>query len=223
MEMEPRPQQNHFKNEVEVTCYTATAAHPTPSACYPHGYAGKNARARTSRNQRPGGPAPADQILDKYYLSPQPEAPKPSTNQDARSKGNRRSIGPAIPDRIYSEAPEKNASPFLHLPLAKASTAFTVKPAGSPRRAASIDECQRTTVRPHRRANYFPPASANFTRSSKFSPANPSTANATFSSHRKGAATPPLRLYFDQQTGLLIFFRLIRYTETSARPQSAPS
>ena len=51
------------------------------------------------------------------------------------------------------------------------------------------------------------------TRNSPSSPAKKSTATTPISSIGRNEGQPPLRLYFDQQSGLLL--RLVRYAETA--------
>jgi hypothetical protein len=153
----------------------------------------------------------ADQILDKY-LAAVGGADALHKIKTRIQKGTVDAVGQQYPIEIYSEAPEKRLS-ISHPSFGESVTAFNGQ-AGwltTPRGVHPMNASERQSARIDAQI-YFPAQIRELYQEFKVHPGETIDGRATFRVTAKGASTPPLRLFFDQQTGLLL--RLIRYTET---------
>jgi photosynthetic reaction center cytochrome c subunit len=214
IEMELAINKAHFDNEVEVTCFTchrgsahpvgipivAVAGAPIPP---PHVHEG-DAEARANL------PIP-DQIFDKY-LAAVGGADALKKIKSREQKGTMDAMGGQYPIEVYSEAPDKRIS-ISHLQSGASVTAFNGevgwmsipggvhRMTGPEREGAQIDA-----------EFYFPSRVRELYKDFKVRPGEPVDGHQTLLVSATAPGHPPLRLYFDQETGLLL--RMIRYGET---------
>jgi photosynthetic reaction center cytochrome c subunit len=202
----------HFKNEIEVTCYTCHRGSPhpvgvpilTPNAGKPPEHEHHEISAQENLPS-------ADQILDKY-LAALGGADALHKIKTRIQKGTVDAMGQQYPIEIYSEAPEKRLS-ISHPSFGESITAFDGH-AGwltTPRGVHPMNAGERQSARIDAQI-YFPVRLRELYQELKVLPGETIDGHATFLVTAKGVSTPPLRLYFDQQTCFLL--RLIRYTET---------
>jgi hypothetical protein len=212
IEMEFALNKNHFKNEVEVTCYTCHRGSPHPVGVpILTVNAGKMPEREHHEISAQEGLPSADQILDKY-LAAAGGAEALHKIKTRVQKGTVEAAGQQYPIEIYSEAPEKRLS-ISHPSFGESVTAFNGQ-AGwltTPRGVHPMNASEQQSARIDAQI-YFPVRLRELYQEFKVLTGETIDGHATFLVTAKGAATPPLRLYFDQQTGLLL--RLIRYTET---------
>ena len=212
IEMELAINKSHFKNEIEVTCYTCHRGSPhpvgvpilTPNAANAPGHEHHEINAQASL------PA-AEQILDKY-LAVAGGAEAFHKIKTRVQKGTVDTGGEQYPIEIYSEGPEKRLS-ISHASFGESVTAFNGQ-AGwlrTPRGVHPMSPSERQSARIDAQL-YFPVRLRELYQEFKVFPGETIDSRATLLVTASGASTPPLRLFFDQQSGLLL--RLIRYTET---------
>ena len=215
-----------FEGELEVTCFTCHRGSPHPvaipvlgaDAVKPAPHVHEEEGEDHEHSRLPG----ADQILDKYLVAV--GGANALTKIKTRIlKGTIDALGSQNPIEIYAEAPDKRIS-ISHPHSGPSVTAFNgevgwlTTPAGihqmsaAEREAARIDAQLYFAARLrslYKEFRVFPGEEVAGTQTvvvtaqpeirSPYIPARPT-------------ARPPLRLYFDQENGLLL--RLIRYAET---------
>jgi hypothetical protein len=200
------------KNEVEVTCYTCHRGSPHPVGVpILTVNAGKMPEREHHEISAQESLPSADQILDKY-LAAAGGAEALHKIKTRVQKGTVEAAGQQYAIEIYSEAPEKRLS-ISHPSFGESVTAFNGQ-AGwltTPRGVHPMNASEQQSARIDAQI-YFPVRLRELYQEFKVLTGETIDGHATFLVTAKGAATPPLRLYFDQQTGLLL--RLIRYTET---------
>jgi photosynthetic reaction center cytochrome c subunit len=212
IEMELAINKAHFKNEIEVTCYTCHrgSPHPVGVPILTVNTGKMPEREHFEMSAQESLPS-ADQILDKYLAA--------AGGIDALhkiktrvQKGTVDAMGQQYPIEIYSEAPEKRLS-ISHPSFGESVTAFNGQ-AGwltTPRGVHPMNASDRQSARIDAQI-YFPARLRELYQEFEVLPGETIDGHATFLVTAKGASTLPLRLFFDQQSGLLL--RLIRYTET---------
>ncbi|HWY06514.1 MAG TPA: c-type cytochrome [Candidatus Acidoferrales bacterium] len=212
IEMELALNKAHFKNEIEVTCYTCHRGSPhpvgVPILTVNPGKTSEHEHHEISAQENLPS---ADQILDKY-LAAVGGADALHKIKTRVQKGTIDAFDEQYPIEIYSEAPEKRVS-ISHPSSGESITAFT-GPAGwfsIPNKFHRMNVAEQQTARIDAQI-YFPARVRELYQEFKVLPDETIDGHATFLVTAKGASTPPLRMFFDQQTGLLL--RLIRYTET---------
>jgi photosynthetic reaction center cytochrome c subunit len=204
----------NFKSEVEVTCYTCHrgSAHPVgtpilsadvskPAAPHTH-EEGAEADANLPT---------ADQLLDKY-LAAVGGADALKKIKSRVQKGSLDAGGMHYPIEVYAEAPDKRVS-ISHPQGGESVTAFNgevgwltirngvhMMTAGE-REAARIDA-----------ELYFPARVRELYKEFRVRPGEEIDGHATYMVMTRDADRLPLRLYFDQQSGLLL--RQMRFAET---------
>lgn len=212
IEMELAINKAHFKNEIEVTCYTCHRGSPHPVGVPMLTVnTGKMPEHEHHEMSAQESLPSADQILDKY-LAAAGGADALHKIKTRVQKGTVEAMGQQYPIEIYSEAPEKRLS-ISHPSFGESVTAFDGQ-AGwltTPRGVHPMNLSERQSARIDAQI-YFPARLRELYQDFKVLPGETIDGRATFLVTAKGASTPPLRLFFDQQTGLLL--RLIRYTET---------
>jgi len=217
MEMQLAIDKTNFKGDLEVTCYTCHrgAAHPVGT---PIPVADPNAKRPAPHVHEEGGAQhadlpTADQILDKY-LAAVGGADALMKVTSRVQKGTIEAMGTKSAIEVYSQAPDKRVS-IAHMNGGDSVTAFNGQvgwltfPGGvhwmttSERESAGIDAQM-----------YFAAKVRDLYKEFRVRPGEEIDGRATYPVF--AAATPghpAIRMYFDQQTGLLL--RLIRYTETA--------
>jgi len=214
IEMELAINKSHFNNEVEVTCYTCHRGAPHPVGV-PIGLA---------EAPKPAGPhvhdedaaahanlPTADQILDKYLASVG-GAEALMKIKSRVQKGNLEAGGMQYPIEVYSQAPNKRIS-VAHPQGRSSVTAFNGEvgwlsiPNGvhmmtaPEREAASIDAQMN-----------LPSGLHDLYKEFRVRSGEEINGRATYLVLARDPNMPLLRLYFDQETGLLL--RQVRLMET---------
>ena len=212
IEMELAINKSHFNGEIEVTCYTCHrgSPHPVGVPILAVNAAKMPVHEHHEISAQESLPS-ADQILDKY-LAAIGGADALHKIKTRVQKGTVDTGGEQYPIEIYSEAPEKRLS-TSHPSFGESVTAFNGQSGWltTPRGVHPMNPSERQSARIDAQM-YFPIQIHELYQEFKVLPGESIDGHATFLVTAKGASTPPLRLFFDQQSGLLL--RMIRYTET---------
>ena len=212
IEMELAINKSHFKNEIEVTCYTCHRGSPHPVGVpILTASTGKPPEQEHHVISAQESLPTADQILEKY-LAAAGGAEALHKIKTRVQKGTLDTGSEQYPIEIYSEGPEKRLS-ISHASFGESLTAFNGQAGwlSTPRGVHPMNSGERQSARIDAQL-YFPARLRELYQEFKVLPGETVDGHATFLVTASGTSTPPLRLYFDQQTGLLL--RLIRYTET---------
>ena len=213
IEMELAINQGHFKNEIEVTCYTCHrgSEHPvgTPilSAEAVKPAAPEHQEGEEAQVKLPS----ADQILDKYLTA----VGGPTALMKIKTrvqKGTLQAGGMQYPIEVYSEAPDKRMS-ISHPQGGSSVTAFNgeVGWLSLGNRVHWMTEQEREAVRIDAEL-YFPAKVRELYKEFKVKPGEAVDGHATYLVIAQATNLPPLQLYFDQSSGLLV--RLMRFAQT---------
>jgi photosynthetic reaction center cytochrome c subunit len=205
----------NFKNEVEVTCYTCHrgSAHPV---AIPVLMADTSKPAPGAHEHEEGGEAnanlpTANQLFDKY-LAAVGGADALMKIKSRAQKGSLDAGGMEYPIEVYSEAPDKRIS-ISHPQGGESVTAFNGKAGwltirngihmmtAGEREAARIDA-----------ELYFPARVRELYKEFRVRPGEDIDGHVTYMVMTRDEGRLPLRLYFDQQSGLLL--RQMRFAET---------
>jgi len=214
MAMELALNKNHFNNEIEVTCYTCHRGSPHPvgvpilsahaAPMPPHEQHPEELEANASLPT-------ADQILDKY-LAAVGGADALYKIKTRVQKGTIDAMGEQYPIEVYSEGPEKRVS-ISHPSFGDSVTAYNGQAGwlGMPRgvHVMSIQEAAAARVDAQL---YFPARVRELFKEFHVLPGETIAGHETYLVAAKGLGLPPVRLYFDRQSGLLL--RQVRYAET---------
>ncbi|MBN9662479.1 MAG: photosynthetic reaction center cytochrome c subunit [Acidobacteria bacterium] len=199
----------HFKGQRELTCNSCHngATHP---ASMPPVQAADAARVETPR---PGGPTPtAEQILDKYVEALGGEQAIQKVTSRVM-KGVVLANGQESEIEIFAKAPNKRIS-AMKMPNGESLTAFdgTTGWLGSTGRPARVMSAAESDAARMDAELYMAVKMKSFFESIR--PGRPEkigdVACVALMGLRPGQ--PPVRMFFDRSTGLLV--RTIRYTET---------
>ncbi len=205
---------DNFEGHREVTCYSCHRGAADPVAIPL--VATEDAKPEPEPAKAPGDAKPvlppADQLLDKY-LSAIGGAAALQKVTSRVEKGNLTANGHQLPIEVFAKAPDKRIS-VMSLPNGDSITAFDGKQgwlsnAGHPHlMSAAENDAVRIDS-----DFYF--ASRVKTLFQKFTvvPGEKIDGHDTYLVLGRNEGQPPLRLYFDQQSGLLL--RLVRYSETA--------
>jgi photosynthetic reaction center cytochrome c subunit len=216
IEMELAIDRNHFDGDLEVTCYTCHrgAAHPvgTPmlsaDAARPAPHVHEHEHEGESHANRPS----ADEILNKYLAAVGgPDALKKIKTRV--QKGTIDAMGHQFPIEVYSEGPDKRVS--ISHPNGGSSVAAFNGEAGwltIPNGVHRMTTMEREAARIDAQL-YFPIAVREMYKSFKVAPGEEIGGHATYLVSGTAEGRPDLRLYFDQDSGLLV--RQIRYAQTA--------
>ena len=201
-----------FKSEREVTCYTCHrgSVHPlgTPilSADNPAASPAPEEESATA-----AALPSAQAILDKYLAAVGGAAVLQKIKTRVQT-GNIEVTGKKYPIEIYSQAPDNRVS-ISHLPSGPSVTAFNGEagwlstPNGIRRMSSAEQQAARIDAE-----LYFPLQLPRMYQEFEVSSGELINGKATYLVSAKGKGAPGLRLYFDQESGLLV--RLIRFAET---------
>jgi hypothetical protein len=201
-----------FKSEREVTCYTCHrgSVHPlgTPilSADNPAASPAPEEESATA-----AALPSAQAILDKYLAAVGGAAVLQKIKTRVQT-GNIEVTGKKYPIEIYSQAPDNRVS-ISHLPSGPNVTAFNGEagwlstPNGIRRMSSAEQQAARIDAE-----LYFPLQLPRMYQEFEVSSGELINGKATYLVSAKGKGAPGLRLYFDQESGLLV--RLIRFAET---------
>ncbi len=202
----------NFDGEREVTCYTCHrgSAHPVGTPILSTENKPAMHMHEEEGEEQPGLPS-AQKIL-ATYLAAAGGADAFEKIKTRVQKGNIEAAGDKYPIEIYSEGPDKRVS-ISHPSSGPSVTAYNgvvgwlSMPRGfhqmtvAEQEAASIDA-----------QLYLPVRLPQLYQEFRVRPGEPIDGHATYLIAAKGKNLPPLRVYFDQQSGLLL--RQIRYAET---------
>ncbi|HTP67729.1 MAG TPA: c-type cytochrome [Dongiaceae bacterium] len=217
MKMQFAIDKTNFKGDLEVTCYTCHrgSAHPVgtpvlisdPNAKRPAPH-----RHDDAPEAHPNLPS-ADQILDKY-LAAVGGADALAKIKTRVQKGTIDAMGMQSPIEVYAEAPDRRVS-VTHVNGGSSVTAYNGQagwlsiPGGFHRMSTAERESANIDAQ-----MYFPAKVREMYREFQVRPGEEIDGRQTYLV--SAAATPghpAIRMYFDQESGLLL--RLIRYTETA--------
>jgi photosynthetic reaction center cytochrome c subunit len=211
--MELAINKGHFNNEVEVTCYTCHRGSPHPVGTPLLTAEALKPAAHDMEETEQGHPnlPTADEILSKYLAAVGGPTALMKINTRVQ-KGTLEAGGMQFPIEVYSEGPDKRVS-ISHQQGGESVTAFngqvgwlTIRNGvhmmtGSEREAARLDA-----------ELYFPARVKELYTDLRVAPGEEIDGHATNIIRARGPDVPPARLYFDQQSGLLL--RLTRFAET---------
>jgi photosynthetic reaction center cytochrome c subunit len=214
MEMMFAINKDNFEGHREVTCYSCHrgAADPVGTPLVATEDAKPEAvPAKASGDAKPVLP-PADQLLDKY-LSAIGGAATLQKVTSRVEKGNLAANGHQLPIEVYAKAPDKRIS-IMHLPNGESITAFDGKQgwlsnAGHPHLMSAAENDAVRIDSDFYFASHVKTLYAKFT----VVPGEKIDGHDTYLVLGRNEGQPPLRLYFDQQSGLLV--RQVRYAETA--------
>jgi outer membrane lipoprotein-sorting protein len=213
MEMMFAINKENFEGHRDVTCYschrgaadpvatpTITDEEPKPEV----------ERGKALADAKPVLPT-ADQLLDKYLATIGGEAALQKISSRVE-QGKITANGQQLPIEVYAKAPDKRIS-IMHLPNGESITAFDGKQgwlsnAGHPHMmSAAENDAARIDS-----DIYFAAHLKNLYKKFTVVPGEKIDGHDTYLVIGRNQGQPPLRLYFDQQSGLLL--RLVRYAET---------
>ncbi len=205
--------QAHFNGELEVTCYTCHrgAAHPVGTPILSAEPAKRPEHVHDEEGEAHAGLPTPDQVLDKY-LAAVGGAEAVSKIKTRVQKGKIDASGTQYPVEVYSEAPEMRVS-ITHLSPGESVTAFNgeagwlSRPNGFHRMTGPEAEAARIDAQLH-----FPVQLRELYKEFHVRPGEDIGGRPTVLLSAKASGKPDLRLYFDQENGLLL--RQIRYAET---------
>jgi len=204
----------NFEGHRDVTCYSCHrgAADPVATPIITD----EEPKPEAERGKAPGDAKPvlppADQLLDKYLAAIGGEAALERVTSRVE-KGKINANGQQLPMEVYAKAPDKRMS-IMHLPNGESITAFDGKQgwlsnAGHPHMmSAAENDAARIDS-----DLYFAAHVKNLYKKFAVAPGEKIDGHDTYLVLGRNEGQPPLRLYFDQQTGLLL--RLVRYAETA--------
>jgi outer membrane lipoprotein-sorting protein len=205
---------DNFEGHREVTCYSCHrgAAEPVGVPIISDEVTKVEAeRGKASGEAKPVFP-PADQLLDKYLAAIGGEAALQKVTSRVE-KGEINANGHQLPIEVYAKAPDKRLS-IMHMPNGESITAFDGKQgwlsnAGHPH---MMSAAENNAVRIDADL-YFPAHVKSLYKKFIVAPGEKIDGHETYLVIGRSEGQPPLRLYLDQQSGLLV--RLVRYAETA--------
>jgi len=211
--------QINFEGKREVTCYTCHRGSPHPvsipilsaESSKPAAHLHEEGDETEGEAAAHGALPSTEQLLDKYLTAVGGANALKKINTRIQ-EGKIEAFGGQFPIEVYSEAPEKRVS-ITHLPKGESVTAFngelgwlsmggrTMQMTAAEGEAARIDA-----------ELYFPARLRELYKEFRVLPGEEISGKQAYLLTVNARGKPSLRLYFDQQTGLLL--RLIRYAET---------
>lgn len=204
----------NFDGHRDVTCYSCHrgAADPVGTPIITDEEPEPEAeRGKAPSDAKPVLPA-ADQLLDKYLAAIGGEAALQKVSSRVE-KGKINANGQQLAIEVFAKAPDKRIS-IMHFPNGDSITAFDGKQgwlsnAGHPHMmTAAENDAVRIDA-----DLYFPAHVKSLYKKFTVAPGEKIDGHDTYLVVGRNEGQPPLRLYIDQQTGLLV--RLVRYAETA--------
>jgi photosynthetic reaction center cytochrome c subunit len=204
----------NFEGHREVTCYSCHRGSANPVATPI--IAADEPKRETAEGAKPGEAKPVfpppDQLLDKY-LSAIGGAEALQKVSSRVQKGTLIAFGGQhFPVDVYSKAPEKRLS-VMHLSNGDSVTAFDGKQGwlSVPGRVHMMSAAENAAARLDADL-YFPVHVKTLYEKFRVDAGEKIDGHDTYLVVGHSEGQPPLRLYFDKESGLLL--RLIRYAET---------
>jgi photosynthetic reaction center cytochrome c subunit len=207
---------DNFEGKREVTCYSCHrgAAHPVGTPIVAEEGAKPEVPVTGEEKKPDASTLPtAEQVFDKYLAASGGAAAVEKITSRVQ-KGTLSGFGESrFPVDIYAKAPDKRVS-IMHLPGGDSTTAYDghsgwMLVPGRPPHIMNADENSGARID----ADFHLPADVK-TLSQKWTPAPGETIDGHPTNLIVGRTDdqPPIRLYFDAQSSLLV--RMIRYNET---------
>jgi photosynthetic reaction center cytochrome c subunit len=205
----------NFEGKREVTCYSCHrgAANPIATPIIAKEELQPEAGVEKSPSEAQTAPPAADQLLDKYVAALGGAAAVQKITSRVE-KGTLSAFGGQhFPVDIYQKAPDKRIS-IMHLRDGDSTTAFDghsgwLSVPGRSSRAMTAEENDAARMDADL---YFPIHLKVPNQKFVVQPGEKMDGHETNLVVVRGEGQPPLRLYFDSQSGLLL--RLVRYAET---------
>ena len=215
MEMMFAINKDSFEGHREVTCYSCHrgAADPVGTPIISDEEPKHEAEgAKAPGDAKPVLPA-ADQLLDKYLAAVGGASALQKVSSRVE-KGNILANGQKFPIEVYAKSPDKRMS-ISHTPNGDSITAFDGKQGwlGNPGRPAHMMTAAENDAVRIDSDLYFPSHVKTLYAKFIVAPGEKIDGHDTWLVVGRNEGQPPLRLYLDQQTGLLV--RLVRYAETA--------
>jgi outer membrane lipoprotein-sorting protein len=203
----------NFEGHREVTCFSCHrgAANPVATPIITDEEVKPAAEEKKPGEGKPALPA-ADQLLDKYVAA----VGGADALQKITSRVQKGTLtafgGQHFPVEVYSKAPGKRIS-IMHLQAGESITAFDGKQGwlGVPNRVHMMSTAENDAARMDADL-YFTVHVKSLYGKFRVDPGEKIDGHDTYLVVARREDQPPLRLYFDQQSGLLL--RLVRYAET---------
>ena len=218
MKMQFEIDKGHFENKLEVTCYTCHRGSPHPVGTpILSAEVGKPAAAHVHEDAEDDAAhanlPTADQVLDKYLKAVGGREALLKIRTRVQ-KGTIDAMGKQSPIEVYSEGPDKRVS-ISHINGGSSVTAFNGQvgwltiPNGVHRMTAAERESANIDAQ-----MYFAARVRDMYKGFQVRPGEEINGRATYLvTVELTPGYPAIRMYFDQETGLLS--RMIRYTETA--------
>jgi photosynthetic reaction center cytochrome c subunit len=206
---------DNFEGHREVTCYSCHrgAKDPVGTPIITDEDAGPIAADEKAGGEGKPALPTAGQLLDKYLAAiGGADALQKITSRV--QKGSLTSFGgQKFPAEVYSKAPDKRLS-VMHLQVGDSVTAFDGKQGwlSVPGRVHMMSAAENDAARMDADF-YFAVHVETLHQKFRVEPGEKIDGHDTYRVVATSEGQPPLRLYFDQQSGLLL--RLVRYAETS--------
>jgi photosynthetic reaction center cytochrome c subunit len=210
--MELAIDKDHFDGNLGVTCYTCHRGTPHPVAIPIVSVDNAKPAPHVHGDEGHANLPSADQILDKY-LAAVGGAEAIQKIKTRVQKGTIDAMGQQYPIEVFSEAPDKRVSVSHPKSGGTSVTAFNGDvgwlsiPNGVHRMTAAEAAAARIDAE-----LYFPARVREMYKEFRVLPPEEINGHQTYVLYGTALGLPPLRLNFDQQTGLLT--RLTRYAET---------
>ncbi len=211
--MELAINKGNFNNEIEVTCYTCHrgSAHPVGTPILSADTSKPAPHVHDEDAEAPANLPTADQILDKY-LAAVGGADALKKIKTRVQKGNLDAGGMQFPIEVYSEGPDKRVS-ISHPQGGPSVTAFNGEVGWlTMRNGVHIMTVQEREAARIDAQLYFALRIKELYKQLRLAPGEEINGRSTYVIMAKEANRPSLRLYFDQESGLLL--RQMRFAET---------
>ncbi len=214
MEMMFAINKENFEGHRDVTCYSCHRGAANPVATPIISDEEPKPEAASAKSPADAKPIlpPADQLLDKYLAAIGGDAALQKVTSRVE-KGKIAANGQQLPIEVYAKAPDKRIS-IMHMPNGESVIAFDGKQGwlsnvGHPHMmSAAENDAARIDS-----DLYFPAHVKTLYKKFTVVPGEKIDGRDTYLVVGRNEGQPPLRLYFDQQSGLLL--RLVRYAETA--------
>jgi photosynthetic reaction center cytochrome c subunit len=210
MEMMFAINKDNFDGKKEVTCFSCHrgAAEPVGIPII----SDEAPKPETAEKKPEAQQPPADQIFDKYVAA-LGGAAAVQTVTTRVEKGSLSAGGQTFPIDVYGKAPDQRVS-VMHMPGGDSVTAFNghqgwLSFPGRPPHIMTPEEVSGARMDADL---YFPVHVKTLYQRFMVGPGEKIDGHDTIQVVGRTEGQPPLRLYFDPQSGLLL--RLVRYTET---------
>jgi photosynthetic reaction center cytochrome c subunit len=201
---------DNFEGHREVTCYSCHRGGTNPVATPVISLEEAAPAENTGNGENSALPA-ASQLLDKYLAAVGGAAGlQKITSREA--KGTATFSGQSVAVDVYAKAPDKRRS-VMHLKDGDSVTAFDGQQGwlSVPARVHMMSAAENAAARIDADF-YFPIDVKTMYEKFRVEPGDKIEGHETYLVIGQTEGQPPLRLYFDTQTGLLV--RLVRYAET---------